>query len=477
MSVRIQGLSSCKSHSRTCSTPSKKNNFHASRSIRPATKTSSTLKTSQQMTTQKRSFSTHKLKSCCQSGGCCSSITSKPTVSISSTQNKTLVSVPSIPVKTTPPIQPKKKFFVLGASGQLGMATGVKAVQEGYHVYGTSRNTKGFTQTERFRMLQTPQEEIHDYKFWKDLFICHLERGEEVTVVNTIGGAHAPEGKKLRDINVTPVVAAAQGLDLAARGMQLRVRWIHDSSIAASLLEDEYGDTKRESEEELAKIVPSLTVMRVGYAFNSLKKESFMISKIDMEHGWGPEQMAGLPFQFLFEHGNHMIQPVYVGDIIDAKFNAPFDEGCRIIHAVGQEVFTTDQFFKFFRDLSGKRYRPIYISYKVAQTLARLVPHGHFAPYAVEYCQKMDQEGKALCSAPFAELLGRPTTTMAQAYSVEEGGTLLFAAPPIGKHLRIIGTKVYTEPGCVVELSKCTVRIAWNVISQGSVSVVKSWFE
>lgn len=364
--------------------------------------------------------------------------------------------------------KPRKKVVVLGVTGQLGNAAALKGIEKGYEVYGTSRRTVGLKKTSRFIPIETPKEELTSRVFWKEKVfeevIC--SETEEITVINTIGGAHPPEGQTLFDLNVGAPVAAAQGLDLALQGKKTKVRFVQCSSIAASLLDDEYGESKRTADRELAKYTPAFTSLRVGYAFNELKMSEFSVKYIDMEHAWGPEQMAGLPVQILFEHGDHPIQPVFVGDLVHGAYNAPFAEGAYIVDAVGEEVLTTDGFFKFFTDLSGKPYRPIYISYKVAREMAKHFPHGHFAPYAIEYCERMDKGGKPLCALPFTQLLERPTTRMEEVYKPQEGEKFVFAAPPLAKHTQVVAQKVMQQPGAIIPLAKGATSIAGSIIAQ-----------
>jgi len=134
----------------------------------------------------------------------------------------------------------RKITVILGVTGQIGMAAALKAIQQGHLVFGTSRNPRGLQETERLRLVQT--DDVDSYLYWSQFFSRILENGDEVTVINTIGGAHTPEGLSLRELNVVPVVAAAQGFERATQGLNVRIRWVHTSSIAASLLEDEYGE-------------------------------------------------------------------------------------------------------------------------------------------------------------------------------------------------------------------------------------------
>ncbi|MCH9627654.1 MAG: hypothetical protein S4CHLAM2_12960 [Chlamydiales bacterium] len=359
-----------------------------------------------------------------------------------------------------------QKAFVLGATGQMGMASVVEGIKQGYHVYGTSRSSQGIHASQRFTPIPTPGDSVRCPQFWQQTFSEQLEEGDEVVVINTIGAASAPTGVSLRDVNVTPVVAAAKGLEAAAAETSLKShRLVHLSSLAALYLQDDYGATKREAERALLPLIGSgaLTILRVGYAYNNLKMSGFMIKRIDTEHAWGPEQMAGLPVQFLFEHGRHPLQPVYVGDVIDACYATPRSR-VMLIDAVSHEVLTTAEFFKFFRDLAGKKFRPCYLPYDVAEKLAHHFPLGHFAPFAIEGCRRMDEGAPLVSADSFIELLGRQTRALSDVYRLEEGEQLLYAKPPLVEHTKLVAKKCLQDPSSLLVLAECSVKVAGCVL-------------
>jgi len=180
----------------------------------------------------------------------------------------------------------------------------------------------------------------------------------------------------------------------------------------------------------------NLTVIRVGYIFEDATEGERI--RVDLHHPFGPDQMARLPLQPLVGSGEQRIQPIYIEDVVDATLADT--KGVQIINGVGHQVVTQKEFFSFFRGLVGKKFRPIFLPYALAEHLVSCVSMGHAAPYTVNICKALDprrnpdvtKTNKGLFDAqPIERLIGRKTVTMEEVYKQYEDKMVEYPVPPI----------------------------------------------
>lgn len=326
----------------------------------------------------------------------------------------------------------QKVCIIPGGTGHLGREFAEQALKDGYKVIITTRSTKDFDDSENLYFVQANEADQANPEFWKQI-LSKYSQAESVSLINTMGAPEAPPGKTLRDVNVLPAAAMATAMkELEDKGDLQNAKMVHLSSMGAVMLKgDPYGDSKKESEELVTKYGPrNICVIRVGYAFQRAEKGE--ITKIDNTHAYGPEQLAVLPIQPVLGSGQQLLQPVFTGDIVDAGMN--FKEGVKIVNAVGHEVLTQENFMAYFCELSNKKFRPIHIPIELAAPISESFPKGHFSPYAVELCQRMETEDMVYDAKGFEEVIGHKTSTLNDVYGDLKTKKLYYARPPIMEH-------------------------------------------
>jgi len=369
---------------------------------------------------------------------------------------RTLFSRQSFFFSPKEPKEQRKIAFIPGGTGHLSKNIILGARKKGYQVIATSRSLDHRGRKEvppdvLWELTPNTEEE------YRQLIEKHVQPGDKVVLGNGIGGAHTSKGKSIIDLNVRPVEMQCEGLRKAARSRDIEdVTFVQLSSLAAEHPElmGEYGRAKVLAEEIALGSNTHAGVMRIGYVLESPKRvvvkqpfemggKSFKTGDVyfivDNLHPWSPEHVAQLPAQPLIGCGNQPLQPVSMDDVVQVVVNAFDIEGQEIINVVGEKPVTQERFFQFFTELQGKPFRPVHIPYDVAKTLARLAPHGHFALYAMEYCER---GGWIYCSKKITQMLGRSPQTLEEMYRIEPEATIIYAKPPTADFVKIIGGKL-----------------------------------
>jgi len=345
---------------------------------------------------------------------------------------------------------PSTTLLVLGNSN-IGHAVAERGARLGHRVSVTTREE--FSQNKTggvISYLHTPQEEQTNSLFWKNLVKEKIPSQSHLLVLNTIGGSVAAPGQTMEELNVHIPAAAIEGALEGAGGKFDSCNVVHLSTSAAAHLDAPYGKTKRLGEEHLfAEPIDHLTIFRMSYVAEALFRKT-VTQTYKEHHRLSAEEFALLPFTPLlgspWDYKKVVLQPVSMGDIATAVFNtSALPKGKRLINAVGREEMTQEDFFKFFTDLLGKKFRPIYIPIESAEIMARHHPFGHCVPYAVEFCSK-DRVGDS--PKEFEELLGAPAKTLAEVYDAEgdEEAELVIPRPPLSAFAGQVVKNLWQNP-------------------------------
>lgn len=356
----------------------------------------------------------------------------------------------------------KKVLIISGATGQMGPGFIEEGVKRGYNVRACTRNPNKYVETPYVKYVASPEERLGEKEYWKAFFQEHGEGFDEVVYLNLLGAAVAPKGKTLEEINLKPVVSAMDALADYKYQKGKRCSFQHVSSIAATILGDthSYSRVRKLADETLLHKAEaqdiSYTAFRPGLIFNELRENCM----IHMGHPYSPEQLAALPLQMILGSGKQIQQPVFQGDLVAALMNAAELDQKSIINAVGSEVITQKEMFRFFASLGGKKFRPLHLSIEVIKAIAEHCPKGRFAPYAIEMFDALEspEHNKPLCKEDFQKLLGRETLSMRDVYYVEGDERIVLARPPILEHAKEIASKLVSCPIARKEI----IGVVWN---------------
>lgn len=348
--------------------------------------------------------------------------------------------------------------LILGNSN-IGNYIAEKSVKEGYKVLVTTRSPVDDNKQQLIKYIHTPVAAQKTHYFWQYLAEEHLRNDKKILVINTIGGSVAAPGQTMEDLNVHIPSAAIDGI---IRGIEKKLQRdysiVHLSTSAAESLEAPYGKTKRKGEKVLMSIPNDrLTIFRMSYVAEALFKDQVTQTYKD-QHRLSAEEFALLPFTPLignpWDHKRVIIQPVAMDDVATAAYNTlKLPKGQRIIDAVGHEEVTQEQFFKFYTDLLGKRFRPLYIPIEVGEIMAKQHPFGHCTPYAVEFCAE-NREGKD--ATEFEKLVGQPLKTLDDLYQTQSAKEfeLAIPRPPVLDFMSVVLKNLWKSPASILETAK-----------------------
>lgn len=359
--------------------------------------------------------------------------------------------------------------MILGGTGQMGGLLRTYFAEKDVPVIATSRSgkPKGEEDLDNVNWVRTANTASADE--WKEHFkraLLDLGPGQFLHVINTIGAPQPEKGKTLDDANVIPAEASIKGLMAAADELKMkdRIYFTHISSIAAGagrIPGDEYAASKTKSEDAvLSHGGNRVNVLRMGYGIENPSYDERTVM-IDDHHAYTPSQMATIPVQTIIGHGKQPVQPVSMEDTVEAIENAPFHPNLRVVDVVGREVLSQEEFYKFYRDLIGDEYRPIYIPPEEALRLAEEFPRGHYAPYAVKY---LGQGGFELDATGLETLIGRPTKSIRQMYPCNDGDQYVMVKPPILDHVKDSFYKIFNAPYLIPKVTACFIRMVQGVL-------------
>jgi nucleoside-diphosphate-sugar epimerase len=331
---------------------------------------------------------------------------------------------------------PKKAVIITGATAELGGSLIKKSLHDGYHVIACVRDKHKFEQKHPIRhrhlkVVGISTQGAIDPNTWEQIAKEAAKSHHFVGVINTIGGAVAPKGHTLDDINSRPAVASAIGLRKALSFSGAEGAYVNFSSIVPSIIpEHEYGQARAKADEQvMAEAGAPAIALRPGLVYTDMDE-----NRIDNGHAFSPEQLAKLPVKFIIGSGKQKMQPVYAGDMVLAAVNSLDSKESKIINAVGQEVVSQGQLFDFFHDLVNPgTSRHLRISTRIMKVMAQHVPHGRLAPYSVAVFAHLDENPSAgvFPWQPFAKAIGKKPATMSSVYHKDIHRHLVVAKPPL----------------------------------------------
>ncbi len=351
----------------------------------------------------------------------------------------------------------KKILVITGGMAQMGPGFTRKALDRGYEVVSCSRKTPSIERQGPVKWVKIEGHEIENTLFWDNVLQTHCSEGDEVVIVNTIGAAVAPKRSSLENINEKPVIAALAALKKQRDRTGQRVAMGHISSICATYFPKdkslqtnfcsqsiEYCSGRQRVDQALDQSDIPTTIVRPGFVFTDPRSGSI----IDTGHAYSPEQFAAMPFQPIVGSGQQIQQPAHMDDVIDAVLNGLESDENHLVNAVGPEVMTQKEMFKFFTDLADKRFKPIHIPFDLAHTVAKHVPKGRVAPYSIGMFRhlELEEHKTPLCKENFESLVGRPLTSMTDLYSNLERSTVVLPKPPVREHVKEICKIIWSDP-------------------------------
>lgn len=344
-------------------------------------------------------------------------------------------------------IAPKTKVIVLGGTSHLAGSIVHRALELGYSVIGTSRavDFKGLKPSGNLDLVHIPADRVTDVATWKKFAESKIFFGDRVLVVNAMGGANCEALETLETKNIDPVVAALEGIQSVAKVRALeKFHFLNLSSLAAEICsESGYGKAKKECDSILLEKGPEdMTILRVSYAVNPPARGGGTNSVSD-EHWYSVDQLATLPFQIVLGDKDVPMQPVALSDIADVACNSLFFKGKETVYAVGPQIVSQMYFAKFFANVLGKKFNPLFVDSKVGALLAKHFSKGHFSSYAIEAINK---GGIVRDPGPFELRKGSPLLTLEDQYKIKDGEEISIVALPIIAHLRESIKKVFTNP-------------------------------
>ncbi len=331
--------------------------------------------------------------------------------------------------------------IISGASGLIGPHLALKSLEEGRSTILITRDKATleiFGKHSLCRVIEASEEQQADPRFMSEQ-IAKLCAGRRITYVNGLGVASVPAGSKaiLEKINFAPFHALLSHLEDGKKtGLYQDCRVVHLGSIALSILrksgepiEDPYILSRAQTAKRLSE--SSLDHLHLGVSYGYCGPEN---GRLNMKHGWGPDQMANFFVQVLIGSGEQIVQPVHIRDIVDAVF--AFKGGRLDIDAVGPDKMTVKQFFKAFCDRMGTKFRPVHISHEMAEKIADIYANGHVAPYAVVCSRILEKQDLVFDHQPMAALLGRDLTSFHETFKEFQVGSFMSASPPIYEQIK-----------------------------------------
>lgn len=345
-------------------------------------------------------------------------------------------------------------LIIPGGTGHIGSHAVVEAVKRGWEVFPCSRVAVDPKEANRrVKPVVTPYDALASVKLWYDL-IKRIGEHRPIAVFNCIGN---PDATDIEAANVKPAFAIAKAVkQLQSEGRVVVL--IQASSMAVSQLPDfPYGRAKGEAEKAILATDPKgLLILRIGYAVDGVTKGTTF--QLNTTHAYdAPHLVAGLipgmkGIVPIIGNGQQKFQPVAIKDIVDAVLNFAAAEiedankGVAMVDGIGREVLTQYEFYKIYADLIGIPLKPVHIEPHQIIDIAREFPMGHLSEYAVEGLARLMTEEQLFSAEEFEKLLRRESMTVRQLYANPDGQPIVYARPPVGKHLKEIVEKICKCP-------------------------------
>lgn len=334
------------------------------------------------------------------------------------------------------------RVFLINGMGQIGSRAAQRAAQiyrlHNNHdqVIALVRNSKDLAlQSSSIKVIHIPEEQMQNTAFWKDLFFSF--QGRQLYFLQTVGIANAESLHRLRAINVETVRASASAFSECVPQLDPGSRYIQLSTLASEIVPDSnYGKTKAEANTVLKTIdIPNRLIMHLGFVMPVLQAKNCS-TLTNHRHAFDQWQFSALPWLFrvhpiMGPSGQQLMQPVFIDDVIDAAFGSNF-QGQHEVVAAGPEVYSQLSFMQLFAKLRGVKFHCIKVPYDAANLLVKHFPMGHLADYAVEACEKLENNPDAhlYSPQPFEAILGRNATVISDLYK-KDASPLMYHTPPI----------------------------------------------
>jgi nucleoside-diphosphate-sugar epimerase len=356
---------------------------------------------------------------------------------------------------------PSKLAVLILGNSNIGYHIARKGVERGHKVIVTTRSEVEQGKEKPIEYIHTPVKKQFDSSFWRDLVKKHIPNDSHLLVVNTIGGSVAAPNQTIEDLNTHIPLAAVEGvIEEAQSSFRHNYNVVQLSTSAAGELEAPYGKTKRETERLLKELpIPNLTIFRMSYVAEALFKDTVTQTYKD-QHRLSAEEFALLPFTPLignpWDYKRVILQPVAMEDVATAAYNTVnLPRGNRVIDAVSDEEMTQEEFFKFYTDLIGKKFRPLFIPVEAADIMATHHPFGHCISYAVEFCAE-DRSGHS--HEAFEKLVGKPLKTLSEVYQTKSDKkfTLTIPRPPLVAFGSQVFQNIWRNPRSLIPIARAT---------------------
>lgn len=351
--------------------------------------------------------------------------------------------------------QQATKTVVINGVGNLGRQVAIQALKQGAKVIGVVRNPQTANELTNHGMnIEVASEaQMQDRTFWQKFFETKTA-GENVSVIQTVGLATASTPEKLANANINTPVAMAKGLEAAQNSLHSS-RFIQFSTLAADMVPNSgYGATKLEAEKQLQQTnLNNLLLLRIGYAVPALE-EGNDYEGIDEKHAYAPWQFSALPSAVrihpIVGSGTQLLQPLHSDEIAKAALN--FETGHTTVTGVGSSIVSQKDFARFYADLAGVSFHPMYLPYDVAKPLSHHFEEGHLAEYAVDACKLLETETFIYSPDGFAKLLGRKPKSLNEIYETKNNKPIIYTQPPIIEHGTKILKTLYSNPKARADL-------------------------
>jgi nucleoside-diphosphate-sugar epimerase len=334
-------------------------------------------------------------------------------------------------------------ILVAGATGFLGSALARSLARRGHAIIGTTRDPSTVQDNAGIRRwIKADYAWDHDVAHW-------LARVEGVEVaVNAVGIFRESRGKTFESIHVrAPRALFAACVQAGVRVVQISALGADDDAQTA------YHLSKCAADKFLLGIDPGAVILQPSliYGLRGTSAASFNV-------------LAALPMIPLPGSGMQRIQPIHIGDTVDA-ITAVIERDERQtgrIALVGPEPVTLKQYFAALRDSMGlgkARFIPIPSPVlAIAARVSALFPRMLLSPDSL----RMLSRGNTADPSQTCRLLGRPPRPITA-----------FIAPEESEFVRLGASKAWLL--AVLRISIAIVWIVSGIVSLGLYPVEESY--
>jgi nucleoside-diphosphate-sugar epimerase len=337
----------------------------------------------------------------------------------------------------------KKCLVIAGASAEIAGLAAIEAARRNYRVIALTTSNKSNPKDippSLFTYLKVKENSYHDPEEMTNLIASTIGSAEfdQLCCLHLIGGATAPSGRTLEEINFIPLRTVSQAISNISKG-SAKSNLVYLSSIAGPLLEhlgDEYALSRVKADYWLMKESKHNTAHSIqpGVVIGNPAKTKSLISK----HPYSIDQIVNTPgFTPLIGSGNQICESIVACDLIEAIFNC-FERpsGSRdIIPAVTRYQYTQKELIEIYAVAMGKKITTFSIPPGMARLLAEKFPYGRLAPYSARLFEMRDtSEVSPFCYKKFESLLSRDPLSLEKILTSDDNEPFLSSKSPIFEH-------------------------------------------